>query len=126
MTCVQTPGGVSPRVLGSAIVPKTSGRLQVKGSQTMNVISAIFALLGIVAFIVDLNLNGLYRSGLDYYSYLVLVSGGTAPPVPGTLPWPLLHAHQGLFSLPLSPPRGQGDFVGLSPITPGDQGPHGW
>lgn len=39
----------------------------------MNVISAIFALLGIVAFIVDLNLNGLYRSSFNYYSYLVLV-----------------------------------------------------
>ncbi|NXC77447.1 M4A12 protein, partial [Anhinga anhinga] len=47
----------------------------VKGSQTMNVISAIFALLGIVAFIVDLNLNGLYRSSFDYYSYLVLLAG---------------------------------------------------
>lgn len=51
---------------------------QVKGSQTMNVISAIFALLGIVAFIVDLNLNGLYRSSFNYYSYLVLVGGSTA------------------------------------------------
>ncbi|NXI97618.1 M4A12 protein, partial [Psophia crepitans] len=50
-------------------------RPQVKGSQTMNVISAIFALLGIVAFIVDLNLNGLYRSGFDYYSYLILLAG---------------------------------------------------
>ncbi|KAL2310103.1 hypothetical protein Nmel_006342 [Mimus melanotis] len=43
------------------------------GSQTMNVISAIFALLGIVAFIVDLNLNGLYRS--TYYTDLVLLAG---------------------------------------------------
>ncbi|RMB98090.1 hypothetical protein DUI87_25568 [Hirundo rustica rustica] len=51
------------------------GRPQVKGSQTMNVISAIFALLGIVAFIVDLNLNGLYRSSFNYYSYLVLLAG---------------------------------------------------
>lgn len=50
----------------------------------MNVISAIFALLGIVAFIVDLNLNGLYRSGFDYYSYLVLVSGGAAGPPPAS------------------------------------------
>ncbi|XP_040415323.1 membrane-spanning 4-domains subfamily A member 12-like isoform X3 [Cygnus olor] len=54
------------------------GGVSVKGSQTMNVISAIFALLGIVAFIVDLNLNGLYRSGFDYYSYLVLLSLGSA------------------------------------------------
>ena len=43
----------------------------------MNIISAIFALLGIVAFIVDLNLNGLYRSSFDYYSYLIPVSRGT-------------------------------------------------
>ncbi|EOA99579.1 Membrane-spanning 4-domains subfamily A member 12, partial [Anas platyrhynchos] len=55
--------------------PKASTHPQVKGSQAMNVISAIFALLGIVAFIVDLNLNGLYRSGFDYYSYLVLLAG---------------------------------------------------
>lgn len=50
-----------------------------KGSQATNIISAIFALLGIVAFIIDLNFNGLYRSSDDYYSYLVLVGGGTAP-----------------------------------------------
>ncbi|XP_075611602.1 membrane-spanning 4-domains subfamily A member 12-like isoform X3 [Balearica regulorum gibbericeps] len=54
---------------------KSPTECAVKGSQTMNVISAIFALLGIVAFIVDLNLNGLYRSGFDYYSYLVLLAG---------------------------------------------------
>lgn len=42
----------------------------------MNIISAIFALLGIVAFIIDLNFNGLYRSSDDYYSYLVMVGGG--------------------------------------------------
>lgn len=42
----------------------------------MNVISAIFALLGIVAFIVDLNLNGLYRS--SYYTDLVLVKSHLA------------------------------------------------
>lgn len=57
----------------------------------MNIISAIFALLGIVAFIVDLNLNGLYRSSFNYYSYLVLVSGVGARPDPPTQP-------------PLSPP----------------------
>ncbi|KAF1638437.1 UNVERIFIED_CONTAM: Membrane-spanning 4-domains subfamily A member 12, partial [Eudyptes robustus] len=70
---------VSPWILGSGAcseaVPKAFPRPQVKGSQTMNVISAIFALLGIVAFIVDLNLNGLYRSSFDYYSYLVLLAG---------------------------------------------------
>ncbi|XP_023784192.1 membrane-spanning 4-domains subfamily A member 12-like [Cyanistes caeruleus] len=54
---------------------KSPTECAVKGSQTMNVISAIFALLGIVAFIVDLNLNGLYRSNFNYYSYLVLLAG---------------------------------------------------
>ncbi|XP_066042938.1 membrane-spanning 4-domains subfamily A member 12-like isoform X2 [Chamaea fasciata] len=54
---------------------KSPTECAVKGSQTMNVISAIFALLGIVAFIVDLNLNGLYRSSFNYYSYLVLLAG---------------------------------------------------
>ncbi|NWU14052.1 M4A12 protein, partial [Cephalopterus ornatus] len=51
------------------------GGVSVKGSQTMNVISAIFALLGIAAFIVDLNLNVLYHSSLDYHGYLVLLAG---------------------------------------------------
>nr|XP_025041871.1 membrane-spanning 4-domains subfamily A member 12-like isoform X1 [Pelodiscus sinensis] len=50
--------------------------LMVKGSQTMNVISAIFALLGIVAFIIDLNINGLYHSNFDYYNYLVMAGNG--------------------------------------------------
>lgn len=45
----------------------------------MNVISAIFALLGITSFIIDLNLNGLYRSEFDYYNYLVMVSEGPNP-----------------------------------------------
>ena len=66
-------------------VPKAFPCPQVKGSQTMNIISAIFALLGIVAFIVDLNLNGLYRSSFNYYNYLVLVSGGTAGVSPPSL-----------------------------------------
>ncbi|NXN20512.1 M4A12 protein, partial [Nycticryphes semicollaris] len=69
-------GGVSVRVpsspsSGGCYCPQTCPQKafpcpQVKGSQTMNVISAIFALLGIVAFIVDLNLNGLYRSSFNY------------------------------------------------------------
>ncbi|XP_062433265.1 membrane-spanning 4-domains subfamily A member 12-like isoform X3 [Rhea pennata] len=54
---------------------KSPTECAVKGSQTMNVISAIFALLGIVAFIIDLNLNGLYRSSFDYYSYLIMLAG---------------------------------------------------
>lgn len=60
----------------------------------MNIISAIFALLGIIAFIVDLNLNGLYRSSFNYYNYLVLVSGG--------MPGPPFQSRgaQGLLSLP--------------------------
>ncbi|OPJ74113.1 hypothetical protein AV530_013481 [Patagioenas fasciata monilis] len=70
-------GGVSFIISGCLSIgaEKSPTECAVKGSQTMNVISAIFALLGIVAFIVDLNLNGLYRSGLDYYSYLVLLAG---------------------------------------------------
>lgn len=60
----------------------------------MNIISAIFALLGIIAFIVDLNLNGLYRSSFNYYNYLVLVSGGTASPLFRS------SSAQGLLSLP--------------------------
>lgn len=107
----------------------------------MNVISAIFALLGIVAFIVDLNLNGLYRSGFDYYSYLVLVSRGKAVPqlpLPGwrsafwepspslwhsiwMLPEPLLGAAAvGLFPSPVGEPRAGGAHVvgsGTRPVS---------
>ncbi|XP_047909068.1 membrane-spanning 4-domains subfamily A member 12-like isoform X1 [Anser cygnoides] len=73
-------GGVSFIISGCLSIgaEKSPTECAVKGSQAMNVISAIFALLGIVAFIVDLNLNGLYRSGFDYYSYLVLLSLGSA------------------------------------------------
>lgn len=70
----------------------------------MNVISAIFALLGIVAFIVDLNLNGLYRSGFDYYSYLVLVSWGEGQPFGNPLP-PAVPEPRGLFPSPVGEPR---------------------
>ncbi|XP_065447841.1 membrane-spanning 4-domains subfamily A member 15-like isoform X2 [Chrysemys picta bellii] len=55
---------------------KSPTECAVKGSQTMNVISAIFALLGIVAFIIDLNINGLYHSNYDYYNYLVMAGNG--------------------------------------------------
>ncbi|NXH69369.1 M4A12 protein, partial [Hydrobates tethys] len=66
-------GGVSVRSVGPGRDAHRGGMpTGVKGSQTMNVISAIFALLGIVAFIVDLNLN---RSSFDYYNYLVLLAG---------------------------------------------------
>uniref|UniRef100_A0A8B9R428 Uncharacterized protein n=1 Tax=Anas platyrhynchos TaxID=8839 RepID=A0A8B9R428_ANAPL len=78
----------------------------------MNVISAIFALLGIVAFIVDLNLNGLYRSGFDYYSYLVLVSRGVpqlphlgAIQPPGDPLPPFVPEPWGLFPGPPGEPR---------------------
>ncbi|XP_031967824.1 membrane-spanning 4-domains subfamily A member 12-like isoform X2 [Corvus moneduloides] len=77
-------GGVSFIISGCLSIgaEKSPTECAVKGSQTMNVISAIFALLGIVAFIVDLNLNGLYRSSFNYYSYLVLAgtSGDDSPP----------------------------------------------
>ncbi|XP_009684046.2 uncharacterized protein [Struthio camelus] len=70
-------GGVSFIISGCLSIgaEKSPTECAVKGSQTMNVISAIFALLGIVAFIIDLNLNGLYRSGFDYYSYLIMLAG---------------------------------------------------
>ncbi|KAJ7417362.1 hypothetical protein BTVI_33120 [Pitangus sulphuratus] len=62
-------GGVSFIISGCLSIgaEKSPTECAVKGSQTMNVISAIFALLGIVAFIVDLNLNVLYHSSLDYH-----------------------------------------------------------
>ena len=80
----------------------------------MNVISAIFALLGIVAFIVDLNLNGLYRSSFDDSNYHVLVSkgGGARPAAPHSLcsrscaaqGWlSLSGTSPGRFSIPPSP-----------------------
>lgn len=97
---------------GLAASPKASPHPQVKGSQAMNVISAIFALLGIVAFIVDLNLNGLYRSGFDYYSYLVLVSRGVpqlphlgAIQPPGDPLPPFVPEPWGLFPGPPGEPR---------------------
>ncbi|XP_014804239.1 PREDICTED: membrane-spanning 4-domains subfamily A member 12-like [Calidris pugnax] len=67
-------GGVSFIISGCISIgaEKSPTECAVKGSQTMNVISAIFALLGIVAFIVDLNLNGLYRPSFDQEGYLVL------------------------------------------------------
>ncbi|XP_027595455.1 membrane-spanning 4-domains subfamily A member 12-like isoform X2 [Pipra filicauda] len=70
-------GGVSFIISGCLSIgaEKSPTECAVKGSQTMNVISAIFALLGIVAFIVDLNLNVLYHSSLDYPGYLVLLAG---------------------------------------------------
>ncbi|XP_017694433.1 PREDICTED: membrane-spanning 4-domains subfamily A member 12-like isoform X3 [Lepidothrix coronata] len=70
-------GGVSFIISGCLSIgaEKSPTECAVKGSQTMNVISAIFALLGIVAFIVDLNLNVLYHSSLDYHGYLVLLAG---------------------------------------------------
>ncbi|OXB57411.1 hypothetical protein ASZ78_010126 [Callipepla squamata] len=71
-------GGVSFIISGCLSIgaEKSPTECAVKGSQAMNIISAIFALLGIVAFITDLNLNGLYRSSNDYYSYFVLVGNG--------------------------------------------------
>ncbi|XP_042738025.1 membrane-spanning 4-domains subfamily A member 12-like isoform X1 [Lagopus leucura] len=70
-------GGVSFIISGCLSIgaEKSPTECAVKGSQAMNIISAIFALLGIVAFIIDLNFNGLYRSSDDYYSYLVMLAG---------------------------------------------------
>ncbi|KYO41702.1 membrane-spanning 4-domains subfamily A member 12 isoform B [Alligator mississippiensis] len=71
-------GGVSFIISGCLSIgaEKSPTECAVKGSQTMNVISAIFALLGITSFIIDLNLNGLYRSEFDYYNYLVMAGNG--------------------------------------------------
>ncbi|XP_034623578.1 membrane-spanning 4-domains subfamily A member 15-like [Trachemys scripta elegans] len=71
-------GGVSFIISGCLSIgaEKNPTECAVKGSQTMNVISAIFALLGIVAFIIDLNINGLYHSNYDYYNYLVMAGNG--------------------------------------------------
>ncbi|KAM6463492.1 membrane-spanning 4-domains subfamily A member 12-like isoform 2-T2 [Liasis olivaceus] len=50
------------------------GGASVKGSQAMNIISAIFALLGILAFIVDLSINGTFHSD-DNYEYSLVMTG---------------------------------------------------
>ncbi|XP_029895881.1 membrane-spanning 4-domains subfamily A member 12-like isoform X2 [Harpia harpyja] len=89
-------GGVSFIISGCLSIgaEKSPTECAVKGSQTMNIISAIFALLGIIAFIVDLNLNGLYRSSFNYYNYLVLGTGflsccSSSPSWSSASPWPL-------------------------------------
>ncbi|KAJ6654144.1 hypothetical protein lerEdw1_007412, partial [Lerista edwardsae] len=46
----------------------------VKGSQAMNIISAIFALLGVVAFIVDLSQNWPSYSE-DHHHYSLVMTG---------------------------------------------------
>lgn len=95
--------GVPLGFYGGLPPPKPPGCLQVKGSQTMNVISAIFALLGIVAFIVDLNLNGLYRSSFDNYGYLVLVKSHLPEFLPLGIPLgPFLQPSRGVVSFPKS------------------------
>nr|XP_060627385.1 membrane-spanning 4-domains subfamily A member 15-like isoform X2 [Anolis sagrei ordinatus] len=50
------------------------GGASVKGSQAMNIISAIFALLGILAFIVDLSINGPFHSD-DSHQYSLVMTG---------------------------------------------------
>ncbi|ETE63468.1 hypothetical protein L345_10770, partial [Ophiophagus hannah] len=51
---------------------KSPTECAVKGSQAMNIISAIFALLGILSFIVDLSRNGPFRSDDNYKYSLVM------------------------------------------------------
>ncbi|XP_010224695.1 PREDICTED: uncharacterized protein LOC104578817 [Tinamus guttatus] len=74
-------GGVSFIISGCLSIgaEKSPTECAVKGSQTMNVISAIFALLGIVAFIIDLNLNGLYRSSFDSYNHIIVCHRHSRP-----------------------------------------------
>lgn len=106
MGWVGCPSGV---LGGLPLSPKPPGCPQVKGSQTMNVISAIFALLGIVAFIVDLNLNGLYRSSFNYYSYLVLVKSHLVEFQPSGTPPGLFSSPRGVLC-PFPNPRWGGGF----------------
>ncbi|XP_050192854.1 B-lymphocyte antigen CD20-like isoform X1 [Myiozetetes cayanensis] len=97
-------GGVSFIISGCLSIgaEKSPTECAVKGSQTMNVISAIFALLGIVAFIVDLNLNVLYHSSLDYHGYLVLVIPLLGIPALRRTPQPPLHPSKGRCGPPQS------------------------
>lgn len=104
-------GGASLWDSGGGLPPlNPPGCPQVKGSQTMNVISAIFALLGIVAFIVDLNLNGLYRSNFNYYSYLIMVKSCLTEFQPLGTPLGLFSSPQGVLCPFPNPCWGGGFF----------------
>ncbi|KAJ7344216.1 hypothetical protein JRQ81_000166 [Phrynocephalus forsythii] len=69
-------GGASFIVSGCLSIgaEKSPTECAVKGSQAMNIISAIFALLGILAFIVDLSINGPFHSD-DSHQYSLVMTG---------------------------------------------------
>ncbi|XP_063148849.1 membrane-spanning 4-domains subfamily A member 12-like isoform X2 [Candoia aspera] len=81
MYTVETIPKGKNRVLGFIVsgclsigAEKSPTECAVKGSQAMNIISAIFAFLGILAFIVDLSINGPFHSD-DNYVYLLVMTG---------------------------------------------------
>nr|XP_056707500.1 membrane-spanning 4-domains subfamily A member 12-like isoform X2 [Euleptes europaea] len=67
-------GGASYIVSGCLSIgaEKSPTECAVKGSQAMNIISAIFALLGILTFIVDLSINGPFYSEDNHHYSLVM------------------------------------------------------
>ncbi|XP_015269295.1 PREDICTED: membrane-spanning 4-domains subfamily A member 12-like [Gekko japonicus] len=69
-------GGASYIVSGCLSIgaEKSPTECAVKGSQAMNIISAIFALLGILTFIVDLSINGPFYSE-DSHHYSLVMTG---------------------------------------------------
>ncbi|XP_044278681.1 membrane-spanning 4-domains subfamily A member 15-like [Varanus komodoensis] len=69
-------GGASFIVSGCLSIgaEKSPTECAVKGSQAMNIISAIFALLGILAFIVDLSIYGPFHSD-DNHHYSLVMTG---------------------------------------------------
>ncbi|XP_062823499.1 membrane-spanning 4-domains subfamily A member 12 isoform X3 [Anolis carolinensis] len=81
MYTVETIPKGKNRVLGFIVsgclsigAEKSPTECAVKGSQAMNIISAIFALLGILAFIVDLSINGPFHSD-DSHQYSLVMTG---------------------------------------------------
>ncbi|XP_053161106.1 membrane-spanning 4-domains subfamily A member 12-like [Hemicordylus capensis] len=66
-------GGASYIVSGCLSIgaEKSPTECAVKGTQAMNIISAIFALLGILAVIVDLSRNGSFHSDNHHYSLVM-------------------------------------------------------
>ncbi|XP_048340706.1 membrane-spanning 4-domains subfamily A member 12-like isoform X3 [Sphaerodactylus townsendi] len=81
MYTVETIPKGKNRVLGYIVsgclsigAEKSPTECAVKGSQAMNIISAIFALLGILTFIVDLSINGPFYSE-DSHHYSLVMTG---------------------------------------------------
>nr|XP_056707501.1 membrane-spanning 4-domains subfamily A member 12-like isoform X3 [Euleptes europaea] len=81
MYTVETIPKGKNRVLGYIVsgclsigAEKSPTECAVKGSQAMNIISAIFALLGILTFIVDLSINGPFYSE-DNHHYSLVMTG---------------------------------------------------